>query len=138
DRPDALPLTQARGNVEIANVTFGYEPERPVLRNVTLAVAPNETIALVGATGAGKSTLVSLIPRFCDPWEGEVKVDGTNVRNLQLKSLRQQIAMVLQESFLFPTSIAENIAYGRPRATAAEIESVAKAANAHDFIMRLP
>ncbi len=138
DKPHAVPLTDARGAVQIEQVTFGYEPGRPVLREISLDVRPGETIALVGPTGAGKSTLVSLIPRFFDPWQGAVRVDGRDVRDLQLRTLRQHVAIVLQEPFLFPISVAENIAYGRPRATPAEIEAAAHAANAHDFIARLP
>ena len=138
DLPNANVLTVSRGEVRLENVSFGYEPGRPALRNISLEVGPGQTIALVGATGAGKSTLVSLLPRFADPWEGRVLIDGQNVRDVRLKSLRDKIAVVLQEPFLFPMSVAANIAYGRPDATIAEIESAARAANAHDFITRLP
>ncbi len=138
DKPGATGLSQMRGRVQLENVRFGYDPNRPVLQNISLAVEPGETIALVGATGAGKSTLAGLIPRFFDPQAGRVLLDGLDVREVQLRSLRQHIAMVLQEPFLFPLSVAENIAYGRPHATPAEIETAARAANAHDFIMRLP
>ena len=138
DRPNAVPLREAKGDVRFENVTFGYEPDRPVLRNVSLHARPGETVAIVGATGAGKSTLVSLIPRFFDPWEGGILIDGRDVRDIQLKSLRSQVSLVLQESFLFPMSIAENIAYGQPDATREEIEAAAQAANAHAFITRLP
>jgi ATP-binding cassette subfamily B protein len=138
DKPSAAGLVQVRGRVQIENVTYGYDPERPVIRNVSLSAEPGETIALVGATGAGKSTLAGLIPRFFDPQTGRVLVDGCDVRDVQLKSLRQHIAIVLQEPFLFPLSVEENIAYGRPHATPAEIEAVARAANAHEFITRLP
>ncbi len=138
DKPGALPLPPSRGRVALENVSFGYEINRPILRNITLEIRPGETVALVGATGAGKTTLVGLIPRFFDPWEGRVAVDGKDVRDVQLKSLRTQIAMVLQEPFLFPLSVAENIAYGRPAATPAEIEAAARAARAHEFIQRLP
>jgi ATP-binding cassette subfamily B protein/subfamily B ATP-binding cassette protein MsbA len=119
-------------------VTFGYEPGRPILQDVTLTVAPGEIIALVGPTGAGKSTLVGLVPRFFDPWQGTVRLDGQDVRAVTLASVRAQVALVLQEPFLLPVSVRENIAYGRPEATAAEIEAAARAANAHDFISRLP
>lgn len=138
DPPGARPLTGARGHVEFAGVTFGYHPGRPVLRGLQLAAAPGESLALVGATGAGKSTLVSLIPRFFDPWEGRVLLDGQDVRTLTLRSVREPVALVLQEPFLFPISVAENIAYARPRATLAEIEAAARAARAHDFIRQLP
>jgi ATP-binding cassette, subfamily B, bacterial len=102
------------------------------------ACKAGESIALVGPTGAGKTTLVSLIPRFFDPNAGRVLLDGRDLRDLQLKSLRHQIALVLQEPFLFPMTVRENIAYGRPDASLTEIEAAARAANAHDFISRLP
>jgi ATP-binding cassette, subfamily B, bacterial len=138
DSPRATDLVVSRGTVRIENVTFGYEADRPVLRNVSLEVEPGQTIALVGATGAGKSTFVSLLPRFFDPWKGRVLVDGQDIREARVKSLRSNIAFVLQDPFLFPMSIAENIAYGRPHATMAEIEDAARAADAHEFIARLP
>jgi ATP-binding cassette subfamily B protein/subfamily B ATP-binding cassette protein MsbA len=138
DSPDAAPLTDARGHLKLENVRFGYEPERPVLHGISLDVLPGQVVAIVGATGAGKTTLVSLIPRFFDPWQGKVIVDGHDLRDLQLKSLREHVALVLQEPFLFPLTIAENIAYGRPEASRAEIEAAARAANAHAFIMALP
>jgi ABC-type multidrug transport system fused ATPase/permease subunit len=138
DRPGAGPLPPARGHVRFDNVIFGYEPDRPVLRGISLEVPPGQTVAIVGPTGAGKSTLVSLVPRFFDPWAGRVTVDGRDVRDVHVKSLRAQVALVLQESFLFPLTIAENIAYGRPHASRAEIEAAARAANAHAFIEQLP
>jgi ATP-binding cassette, subfamily B, bacterial len=138
DRPGAVPLQAARGRVEIEAVTFGYDPTRPVLRGITLDVQPGEAVALVGATGAGKTTLVGLLPRFYDPWQGWVRVDGQDVRDITLKSLRRQIAIVLQEPFLFPLSVAENIAYGRQHATLGEIEAAARSARAHEFILQLP
>jgi ATP-binding cassette subfamily B protein/subfamily B ATP-binding cassette protein MsbA len=138
DLPGAAPLPPARGRVRLEGVTFGYEPGRPVLRNVSLEVLPGQTVAIVGYTGAGKTTLVSLVPRFFDPWEGCVTVDGRDVRGVQLASLRRQVAVVLQEPFLFPLTVAENIAYGRPAAGREEIEAAARAANAHAFIERLP
>ncbi|HEX8249432.1 MAG TPA: ABC transporter ATP-binding protein [Pyrinomonadaceae bacterium] len=138
NNPDARPLTNIRGNVRFENVSFGYEIGRPVLRNVSLEAFPGQTVAVVGATGAGKTTLLSLIPRFSDVWEGKVTIDDRDVREIELKSLRSQIGIVLQEPFLFPLSIAENIAYGRPDAKRAEIEAAAIDANAHEFIKRLP
>jgi len=138
DKPGALALLAAKGHVQFENVSFGYEPGRPVLQRISLEAKPGETIALVGMTGAGKSTLVSLIPRFFDPWEGQVRVDGTDIRDVQLKSLRRNIAIVLQEPFLFPLSVAENIGYGQAHTTRAQIEAAARAANAHEFITRLP
>ena len=138
DKPGAVPIASARGHVAIEGVTFGYEPNHPVLRSISLEVHPGESVALVGATGAGKTTLVGLLPRFFDPWGGRVRVDGRDVRGLTLKSLRGQIAIVLQEPFLFPLTIMENIAYGRLQATTVEIEAAARAARAHEFIMELP
>jgi ATP-binding cassette subfamily B protein/subfamily B ATP-binding cassette protein MsbA len=138
EKRDAAALPASQGHVRLEHVTFGYEPERPVLRDVCLEARPGETIAIVGETGAGKSTLVSLVPRFFDPWQGRVLVDGKDLRDLTLHSLRRQVALVLQEPFLFPFSIAENIAYGRPEASRSEIEAAAHSANAHDFIERLP
>jgi ATP-binding cassette, subfamily B, bacterial len=133
-----LELGSVRGEITLNDVTFGYDAGRPVLRNVSLTVAPGETLAVVGATGAGKSTLVGLIPRFFDPWEGCVLLDGIDLRRLRLKSLRRQISLVLQEPFLFPMTVAENIAYGKPEATRQEVDDAATAANAHHFILRLP
>jgi ATP-binding cassette subfamily B protein/subfamily B ATP-binding cassette protein MsbA len=138
DRPGAIILPRGFGHVSVENVTFGYEPGRPVLRGVTLEARPGETVAIVGTTGAGKSSLVSLVPRFADPWEGRVAIDGRDVRDVLLRSLRQQVATVPQEPLLFPVSITENIAYGRPYANQDEIEAAARAANAHHFIERLP
>jgi ATP-binding cassette subfamily B protein len=138
DRPGAHPLPPVRGHVRLEGVTFGYEPGRPVLCGVCLEALPGQTVALVGHTGAGKTTLVSLLPRFFDPWEGRVLIDGRDVRDVQLHSLRAQVGVVLQEAFLFPFTLAENIAYGRPGASRAEIEAAARAANLHDFIARLP
>jgi ATP-binding cassette subfamily B protein/subfamily B ATP-binding cassette protein MsbA len=131
-----LPATH--GHVLFDRVSFGYQPGQPVLRAIELELLPGQTLALVGRTGAGKSTLASLLPRFFDPWDGRVLVDGHDLREVTLRSLREQIAIVLQEPFLFPLSVAENIAYGRPGATQEEITAAARAANAHDFISRLP
>src|SRR5262249_57784968 len=111
---------------------------RVVLRGVSLEAPPGRTVALVGFTGVGKTTLVSLVPRFFDPWEGRVTIDGHDIRDVRLHDLREQVAVVLQEPVLFPLSIGENIAYGRPGASRAEIEAAARAANAHAFIERLP
>jgi ATP-binding cassette subfamily B protein len=138
DRPGARPLPRVKGIIRLENVTFGYERNRAVLEDISLEVQPGNTIAIVGATGAGKTTLVSLIPRFFDPWKGRVTIDGHDLRDVQLKSLRQQVGIVLQESFLFPITVAENIAYGRPDASPELIEQAARAANAHKFIEGLP
>ncbi len=142
DAPGARPLPELplgqRGRVRFEGVTFGYEPDQPVLEGISFEASPGETIALVGPTGAGKSTLVSLILRFFDPWEGRVTFDGADIRDVQLDSLRQQVSLVLQEPFLLPLSIADNIAYGRPHATRDEVVAAAVAARADDFIRRLP
>ncbi len=138
DAPGAPALPAAQGRVQFENVISGYETGRPVLRGISLEVLPGQTLAIVGPTGAGKTTLVNLVPRFLDPWEGRVRVDGQDVRQVQLKSLRAQVALVAQEPFLFPVSVAANIAFGRPGASRAEIEAAARAANAHEFIARLP
>ncbi len=138
DRPGAISLPRLSGRVQFENVTVGYESDRPALRDIALDVRAGETIALVGTTGAGKSTLVSLVPRFLDPWQGRVLIDGKDLREVKLSSLRSQVAIVSQEPFLFPLSIAANIAYGSPHATRAQIEAAAKAANADAFIQQLP
>ena len=119
-------------------MSFAYEPGRPVLHEVSLEARPGQVLAIVGATGAGKSTLVSLLPRFFDPDQGTVSIDGHDLRELDLHGVRSAVSLVLQESFLFPISLAENIAYGRPGADRSEIEAAAEAANAHQFITDLP
>jgi len=129
---------EVRGAIEYDNVSFGYDADQPVLRNVSVRVAPGQTVAIVGPSGAGKSTLVSLLPRFYDPQGGRVLIDGIDVRGLTLASLRQQIAMVLQPPLVFPLSVRENIEYGRPGASFAEIERAAQLARIHDKIMKLP
>jgi ATP-binding cassette subfamily B protein/subfamily B ATP-binding cassette protein MsbA len=132
------PLRAAGALIEWSDVTFGYSVDAPVLRNVSLRVEPGKMLALVGTTGAGKSTLVSLVPRFFDPWHGKVMIDGQDVREVRLNDLRGRISVVLQEPFLLPLSVAENIAYGRVGAGRAEIEKAAAAANADGFIRKLP
>jgi len=142
ERPGARAIPAPGGGggrrVTLESVTFGYEPGRAVLHNLGIDVHPGETLAIVGATGAGKSTLVSLLPRFFDPWQGCVRIDGQDVRELRLADVRAQVALVLQEPFLLPLSVAENIAYGRPDAGRDEVVAAAVAANAHDFIRALP
>jgi ATP-binding cassette subfamily B protein len=134
----ARGLGRVRGEVRLEGVTFGYERGRPVLVGVSVEAGPGEVVALVGATGAGKSTLVSLIPRLFDPWEGRVLVDGVDVREVRLRDLRAQVGLMLQEPFLLPLTVAENVAYGRPEASRGEIEAAAVAAQADEFIRRLP
>lgn len=126
------------GRIVFEDVTFGYEPSRPVLNKLSLELRPGETLALVGSTGAGKTTLASMVPRFLDPSGGRVLLDGTDVRSVQLASLRSEIALVLQESFILPLTVADNIAYGRPEATRDEIIDAAIAANADEFVRQLP
>jgi ATP-binding cassette subfamily B protein/subfamily B ATP-binding cassette protein MsbA len=142
EAPDAMPLPERkhdrRGHVSLEGVTFGYEPGRPVLHDISLEAKPGEIVALVGHTGAGKSTLVSLIARLYDPWQGAIRFNGADLRQLQLRSLRDNIAFVMQEPFLFRLTVAENIAYGRPDASREEIIAAAKAAAADAFIRRLP
>ena len=130
--------TPPRGQVEFADVSFGYTPERQTLQHVSLTAEPGQMVAIVGPTGAGKSTLVSLIPRFYDPSAGRVLVDGIDVRELRLSSLRQQISMVLQPPMVFPVSLRDNIAYGRPSASDQEVRRAAEMAQADAFIRRLP
>ena len=137
DAPDAREV-RLEGHVRYEGVTFGYERGRPVLKGVSLEAGPGEVLAIVGPTGAGKTTVVNLLVRFFDPSSGRVTVDGHDLRTLRIRSLRQQVAMVLQEPFIFPLSVADNIAYGRPDATRAEIEAAAVAANAEAFIRALP
>ena len=138
ERPDARPLTRARGAMVFRNVSFAYDHARPVLRGISFEIEPGVCLGIAGTTGAGKTTLVNLLTRFYDPTAGAILLDGVDLRDYQLAGLRNQFAMVLQEPVLFATSIAENIAYARPRASQHEIIAAAKAANAHDFISSLP
>jgi subfamily B ATP-binding cassette protein MsbA len=138
DLPNARPARRFRGRVEFDNVSFHYEEGSPVLGGVTLRIEPGQTAALVGPTGAGKTTIVSLIPRFYDPVSGVVRIDGQDVRSFTQKSLRQQISFVLQETLLFHGPIWNNIAYGKPGASRAEIYRAAELANAHEFIDKMP
>ena len=128
----------AKGHIAFKDVSFGYNASQPVLKKINLRVAAGEKIAIVGPTGAGKSTLVSLLPRFYDPQSGRVTIDGVDIREFQLKSLRRQIAMILQPPLVFPLTIRENIAYGRPEASMEEIISAAQVAQVHDFVEQLP
>ncbi len=138
DAPGAKDIPTASGEIVFENVAFGYNAERTILSGVDLRIAPGQTVAFVGGTGAGKSTLLSLVPRFYDPTAGRVLLDGHDLRSITKKSLRNQISIVLQDTLLFSTTIRENIAYGRPGATEAEIIEAATRAQAHDFIIAQP
>jgi len=138
DSPNAVDISSAKGAIELRSVDFGYAESRIVLRDINLSIAPNQIVGLVGGTGAGKSTLLSLVPRFYDPTTGSVMLDGRNVHEITKKSLRAQIAIVLQDTLLFSTTVRENIAYGRPDATEEEIVEAARRAQADEFIRQMP
>jgi subfamily B ATP-binding cassette protein MsbA len=138
DAPNAITLPSARGQISFDNVSFTYDGEAPVLQKVSLEIEAGEILALVGPSGAGKSTIFNLIPRFYDPTEGEIRLDGHDLRSVTQHSLREQIGIVPQETILFGGTIRENILYGRLNATEAEMIEAAKAANAHEFIMAFP
>ena len=138
DAPGAIAITQTSGAIGFEKVSFGYTDLQPVLRDIDLEVDPNQIVAIVGGTGAGKSTLLSLAPRFYDPTAGRVTLDGRDLRDITKKSLRSQIAIVLQDTLLFSTTIRENISYGRPDATEEQIRDAARRAQADEFISRLP
>ena len=132
--PDAVALPATQGSVEFENVAFAYNPEAPVLRDISFTIDPGDIVAIVGPSGAGKSTIADLIPRFYDPTAGQVRINGLDIRQVTLESLRQQIGIVPQDIMLFSGTIRDNIAYGRPGATEEEIQNAAIAANAHNFI----
>jgi ATP-binding cassette, subfamily B, bacterial len=138
EKPGALPLPKARGEIELDGVGFGYERRPGVLKDVSVHIPPGRAVAVVGPTGAGKSTLVSLMPRFYDASEGSVRIDGHDVRDLKLADLRTQFSIVLQEPLLFSGTIGTNIRYAKPNASEEEVIAAAKAANAHDFISSFP
>jgi ATP-binding cassette subfamily B protein len=138
DAPDAGELPPGPGRVSFDGVTFGYDRERPVLHDVDLELAPGKVVALVGHTGAGKTTLAALVPRFYDVQRGRVAIDGSDVRELTLRSLRREIGVIAQDPFLFSATVRENIAFGRPEATAEDVERAARLAQAHEFIEQLP
>jgi ATP-binding cassette subfamily B protein len=140
ERPDAIDLPRLRGEIRFENVSFAYDPEDEslALRDVDLVVPPGQTVALVGATGAGKSTLVKLVARFYDPTRGRVTVDGHDLREVSERSLRSQLGIVPQEGFLFSGTVAENIAFGHPRADREDVERAAAAVGAHGFVAALP
>ncbi len=138
DSPNAIAISSAEGAIAFKAVNFGYAQDRPVLRDVDLCIQPNQIVGLAGGTGTGKSTLLSLVPRFYDPTTGSITIDGRDVREITKKSLRAQIAIVLQDTLLFSTTVRENIAYGRPEATEEEIIEAARQAQADEFIRQLP
>jgi ATP-binding cassette subfamily B protein len=138
DSPNAVDISSAKGAIAFCSVNFGYAESRIVLRDINLSIAPNQIVGLVGGTGAGKSTLLSLVPRFYDLTTGSVMLDGRDVREITKKSLRAQIAIVLQDTLLFSTTVRENIAYGRPDATEEEIIEAARRAQADEFIRQMP
>jgi ATP-binding cassette subfamily B protein len=138
DSPNAVAIEETKGAISFQDASFGYDSSREILSNINLEIAPNQIVALVGGTGAGKSTLLSLVPRFYDPTAGQLTLDTRDIREVTKKSLREQIAIVLQDTLLFSTSVRENIAYGRSDATDAEIREAARRAQADEFISKLP
>jgi ABC-type multidrug transport system fused ATPase/permease subunit len=138
DAPDARELAPGPGRITFSNASFGYDPERPVLRDIDLELEPGKVVALIGHTGAGKTSLASLVPRFYDAQTGSVTVDGQDVRSIKLASLRREIGVIAQDPFLFSATVRENIAFGRPEATDEEVERAAELAQAHEFIVALP
>ncbi len=138
DEPDAPDLALREGHVRFEDVSFSYGRHAGVLRNISFEALPNQVIALLGPTGSGKTTVANLIPRFYDPSEGRITIDGQDIRQVTINSLRSQIGMVLQETTLFAASLRDNIAFGRADATQAEVEAAASAAQAHEFIIRMP
>ena len=137
EKPDAIDAPPVRGEIVFEHVAFAYDVKNPVLQDVSFTIKPGQLVGIVGPTGSGKSTVVSLIPRFYDPIKGTVRIDGYDVRDFKLKSLREQIGYVLQDTALFRGTIAENIAFGRPTASREEIIAAAELANAHEFISKM-
>src|SRR3990170_6123483 len=137
ERPDASPLERATGKIRFCDVSFGYNADARVLSDVSFKLRPRQRLGVYGVTGAGKTTLISLLTRLYDPSEGEIQLDDIDIRDYKVADLRNQFAVVLQEPVLFSTTIAENIAYGNPKAKFQAIVDAAKAANAHDFIVNL-
>jgi ATP-binding cassette subfamily B protein/subfamily B ATP-binding cassette protein MsbA len=137
EKPHAKILPPSRGHITLHGLQFGYQPDHPILRNLTIDIPAGHSVAIVGGTGAGKTTILSLIPRFYDPQQGMITIDGHDIRDVTKKSLRDQISLVLQDTILLNGTIAENIGYGKLGATQAEIEAAAEAAQAIDFIRSL-
>ena len=138
DKENAIELKEIDGSIEFRNVTFGYLPDQPVLKNVSFRVEPGETVALVGPTGSGKTSTTALIHRFYETWEGQVVVGGHDVRDVTQESLGRQVSMVLQDPYLFTGTVFENIRYRKLEATREDVVAAARAVGAHEFIMRLP
>ncbi|PYS25758.1 MAG: ABC transporter ATP-binding protein, partial [Acidobacteria bacterium] len=138
DLPGAKTAPRFKGKIEFDHVSFSYDRNQPVLNDLSLKIEPGQLAALVGPTGAGKTTIASLLPRFYETVSGQIRIDGTDIRRFKQKSLREQISFVLQETLLFRATVAENIAYGKPNATHEEIVRAAKLANADEFIDRMP
>jgi subfamily B ATP-binding cassette protein MsbA len=138
EKPDAREPDQLKGDIEFDHIAFGYTKDAPVLKDVSFKIKAGQMVGVVGPTGSGKSTILSLIPRFYDPSSGKVTVDGLDVRDLKLRPLRSQVGYVLQETVLFRGTVAENIAYGKGSATSDEIIAAAKLANADEFISKMP
>jgi ATP-binding cassette subfamily B protein len=138
EKAEALPLADIRGNVEFHDVGFAYEEAKTVLENIAFQTQPGQVIAIVGPTGAGKTTLINLLSRFYDVQSGHISIDGTDIRDLKLDDLRTSMGVVLQEPFFFATTIRENLLYARPDATEEQMIAAAKTANAHYFVSRLP
>lgn len=138
DAPDALDCPHFKGQIEFRNVVFGYDPERPVLKDFSLTINPGETVAFVGETGAGKTTVSSMLMRFYEPQSGQILIDGLDIQKLRQRDFRRQIGMVQQDVFLFSDSVRENIAYGEPDATDAKVEEAARLAAADEFVEALP
>jgi subfamily B ATP-binding cassette protein MsbA len=138
ETPDAVVPSALSGRVRFEDVSFGYQPDQPILKSICLEVQPGEMIAIVGPSGVGKTTLVNLLPRFYDATVGAIEIDGVDLRRYNLRALREQMGLVPQETFLFGGTVRENIAYGRMDASSADLEAAARAANAHDFIQAFP
>ena len=138
DKPNAIELKNVKGHIKFENVYFGYDKDKPILKNINLEIRPGETVALLGPTGSGKSTIIRLLMRFYDVTSGRILIDGRDIRDIKIKSLRRHIGIVSQEIFLFNRTVRENIAFGKPNASMDEIIKVAKIAQAHEFITKLP